>query len=68
MAFLQFFYADGSPASDLQVIIKNPGHWDYGLTDSEGQVCIPHAYDVGTVVVNGKAVYMGDLSGTIYLP
>jgi len=68
MAFFRLLNSDGSPASSRQVIIKNPGIWDYGISDRNGQVNIPHQYDSGTIVVGGQTIYMGSLSGTIYLP
>lgn len=68
MASLRIMNSDGSPARSLRVIIKCPGNWGYGLTDADGMVEIPSVPDEGTVIVQGETVFMGFLSGTIYLP
>lgn len=68
MVVFRILNSDGSPASCLQVIIKNPGQWDYGFSDDDGHVAIPHRYNSGSVVVGGQIVHCGDLAGTIYLP
>lgn len=67
MAQFRLLHADGSPASCLQVIIKNPGHWDYAMSDDDGQVKVPN-FSSGSVVVRGQTIYYGDLEGIIYLP
>ncbi|MEM6802335.1 MAG: hypothetical protein AAF696_13080 [Bacteroidota bacterium] len=68
MASLRIMNSNGSPASCLRVIIKCPGAWGYGLTDAQGRVEIPSVPDEGTVIIQGETVFMGQLSGIIYLP
>lgn len=68
MVSFRILNSDGTPARKRRVIVKNPGHWDYGLSGQDGTVEIPHIFPSGELIVGGRTVYQGDLVGDIYLP
>lgn len=68
MPTFRLLNSDGTPASLRQVIIKNPGFWDYAMSDIHGEVKLPNFVEFGDVVVGGQTIYQGTLKGTLYLP
>ncbi|WNJ20662.1 hypothetical protein [Pontibacter sp. G13] len=53
--------SDGTPASNLQVIVSCPGEKGYGITNRQGFVTVPMLQEFGKIIINGRTVYYGSL-------